>query len=88
MKKLKYILDRHSLETIYKSFIRPKIEYGNVIYFGTSQLNLNKLLKFEKEAMVIMTSATNKCNSALMQIECGWIGFLKEKISNVCFFFS
>ena len=73
MKMLKFKLDRQSLETIYKSYIRPKMEYGNMIYFCTSQLNLNKIWKIEKEAMRLSTGATNKCNVELMKIESGWV---------------
>ena len=32
MRKLKFKLDRKSLETIYKAFIRPLIEYGDIIW--------------------------------------------------------
>ena len=32
LKKLKYQVDKESLEKIYYSFIRPKLEYGNYIW--------------------------------------------------------
>ena len=32
IRKLHYILPRHSLLTIYKSFIRPHLDYGDIIY--------------------------------------------------------
>ena len=32
MRKLKYKLDRKSLETIYTVFIRPLLEYGDVVW--------------------------------------------------------
>ena len=32
LKKLKYQVDKESLEKIYFSFIRPKLEYGNYIW--------------------------------------------------------
>ena len=83
MKKLKFKLDRKSLETIYKSFIRPKIEYGNVIYFGTSQKNLDKISKIEKEAKRLVTGATFKCNLALLDIECGWTDIMSRR-NNHC----
>ena len=31
MRKLKFILDRQSLEIIYTSFIRPVLEYADVV---------------------------------------------------------
>ena len=83
MKKLKYVLDRKSLETIYKSFIRPMIEYGNVIYFSTSQKNLDRLCKIEKEAKRLTTGATHRCNLALMDIESGWTDIVSRR-NNHC----
>ena len=32
IQKLRHILPRHSLITIYKSFVRPHLDYGNIIY--------------------------------------------------------
>ena len=32
IRKLHYILPRHSLLTIYKSFIRPHVDYADIIY--------------------------------------------------------
>ena len=32
LRKFQLILPRHSLITIYKTFIRPHIDYGDVIY--------------------------------------------------------
>ena len=40
IRKLHYILPRHSRLTIYKSFIRPHLDYGDTIY---DQPNSNKL---------------------------------------------
>ena len=37
MRKLKYTLDRKSLETIYKTFIRPILEYGDVVFDNCTQ---------------------------------------------------
>ena len=43
MRRLKYDIDRSSLETIYKSFIRPLLEY--VIWDNCTQQNKNELYK-------------------------------------------
>ena len=37
MRKLKFKLDRKSLETIYRAFIRPLLEYGDVTWDNCSQ---------------------------------------------------
>ena len=46
MRRLKYDLERKSLETIYKSFIRPLLEYADVI---CTQQNKNELHDFNFE---------------------------------------
>ena len=37
MHKFKFLLDRKSLETIYFSFIRPILEYGDVVWDNCTQ---------------------------------------------------
>ena len=37
MRRLKFVLDSKSLETIYISFIRPILEYGNEIWDNCQQ---------------------------------------------------
>ena len=48
------------------------MEYGNVLFAGSSNNDLNKFNKIEKEAMRISTGATAKCNSELLKTECKW----------------
>ena len=43
MRRLKYDLDRKSLGTIYKSFIRPLLEYADVIWDKCTKQNKNEL---------------------------------------------
>jgi hypothetical protein len=62
MKKLKWRLDRNSLETIFRSFIRPSLEYGNVLYNSAPKTTLDKLSKFEIEVIRIICGATANCS--------------------------
>ena len=41
MRKLKFILDRKSLEIIYTSFIRPILEYADVVWDNSTQYEIN-----------------------------------------------
>ena len=50
MRKLKFDLDRNSLETIYKSFFRPILEYADVIWDNCSQQEKEELEKIQTEA--------------------------------------
>ena len=47
MRKLKFKLDRKSLETIYLTFIRPLLEYGDVIWDNCTQYEKNELDKIQ-----------------------------------------
>ena len=48
LRKLQYILPREPLSRIYKSFVRPHLDYGNVIY---NQQNNNS---FQQKLELIM----------------------------------
>ena len=44
---LKYKLDRQTLETIYMNFVRPKLEYGSILFDDCSEYDKNRLEKIE-----------------------------------------
>ena len=58
MHKLKFKLDRKSLQTIYLIFIRPLLEYGDVILDNCIQYEKNELDKIQNEALRITTGTT------------------------------
>ncbi|MCG8113035.1 MAG: reverse transcriptase domain-containing protein [Candidatus Thiodiazotropha taylori] len=58
MRKLKFKLDRKSLETIYTAFIRPLLEYGDVVWDNCTQYEKNDLEKIQLEAARIATGTT------------------------------
>ncbi|MCG8032214.1 MAG: endonuclease/exonuclease/phosphatase family protein [Candidatus Thiodiazotropha taylori] len=58
MRKLKFKLDRKSLETIYIAFIRPILEYADVIWDNCTQYEKNELEKIQIEAARIVTGST------------------------------
>ena len=58
MRRLKFQLDRKSLETIYTCFIRPLLEYGDVIWDNCTLYEKNELDKIQNEAARIATGAT------------------------------
>ena len=86
MKAFKYDLDRRSLETIYLSFIRPSMEYGDVLFAGTYECDLVKLDRIEVEAMRVVTGATAKSNIQLLYDDVGWIP-LTTRRNHHCLFF-
>ena len=58
MRKLKTKLDLKSLETIYIAFIRPILEYADLIWDNCPQYEKNELEKIRTEAARIATSTT------------------------------
>ena len=58
MRKLKFQLDRNLLETIYLTFIRPLLEYGDVLWDNCTQYEKNELDKIQNEVARIATGAT------------------------------
>ena len=58
MHKLKFKLDRKSHETIYLVFIRPLLEYGDVIWDHCIKYKKNELGKIQNEAARISPGTT------------------------------
>ena len=58
IKKLKFKLDRKSLEIIYTTFIRPILVYGDVIWDNCTQYEKQELDKAQTEAARIATGTT------------------------------
>ena len=72
MRKFKYTLDRKSLETIFITFIRPILEYADVIWDNCTQQEKNELEKFQLEAARIATGATKLVSVQKLYDETGW----------------
>ena len=72
MRKLKFRLDRKSLETIYITFIRPLLEYGDVIWDNCTQYEKLELDKIQNEAARIVTGATKLVSINALYNEIQW----------------
>ena len=72
MRKLKFKLDRRSLQTIYFSFIRPVIEYSDVVWDNCTLYEANELEKMQLEAARIVTGATKLVSIDSLYTETGW----------------
>ena len=72
MRRLKFVLDRKSLETIYFSFIRPILEYGDTIWDNCTQYENQELDKIQNEAARIVTGATILVSLQSLYQEIGW----------------
>ena len=73
MRKLKFLLDRHSLvEIIYISVIRPRLEYADVVWNNCTSYEVNALEKIQLEAARIVTGATKLVSLEVLYNETGW----------------
>ena len=72
MRKLKFQLDRKSLQTIFFSFIRPLLEYADVVWNNCTQYESNELDKIQNEAARIVTGATKLASIDSLHTETGW----------------
>ena len=71
VRKLKFVLDRKSLQTIYFSFIRSLLEYTDVVWDNCTQYEANELEKIQNEAARIVTGATRLVSVDLLYTETG-----------------
>ena len=60
MRKLKFELDGNSFEIIYFTFIRPLLEYANVVWDNCIQYEKLELDKIQNEAARIVTGTTKQ----------------------------
>ena len=72
MRKLKSKLDRRSLQTIYFSFVRPLLEYADVVWDNCTQHEVNDLEKIQNEAARIVSGATKLVSINSLSLETGW----------------
>ena len=72
MRKLKFELNRQSLETIYLTFIRPVLEYANVVWDNCAHYEKEELEKIQNEAARIVTGTTKLVSLHALYEETGW----------------
>lgn len=66
------LLDRYTLEKMYMSFIRPILEYADVIWDTQNQTLINKLEYIQIEAARIVTGGTKLTSHCKLYEETGW----------------
>ena len=80
LKIYKYKVSRSTLEKMYFVFIRPLLEYADIVWAGAHDKDLLKLDRLQVEAMRIVTGATK--NPALLSyiMILGGLNFVTEEI--------
>ena len=69
LRGLKWKLDRKTLEILYKSYIRPILEYGDIIWLNCSDREKLDLEKFQLQAIRVITGCTMSTSTANLYLE-------------------
>ena len=72
MLSLKYKVQRNILETIYKSYIRPILEYADIILDSCTVQHKTNMENIQIRAAQIVTGAKRHTSHALLYAETGW----------------
>ena len=86
MKRLKYTLNRKSLNQIYLSYIAPILEYSSIVWNGCSESCSCSLQKLQNEAARIVTGLTRSVSLENLFRECGWQSLKERRDSQKLFF--
>ena len=82
MRRLKYELDRKSLEIIYTTFIRPILEYADVIRDNCCDYEKQELEKIQIEVARIASGTTKPISIQNLYKEIGWETLEKRRINH------
>jgi hypothetical protein len=72
MKRLKYSVDRRTLEIVYFSFIRPLLEYGSVIWDNCDQIDATLIENVQLDAGRVVSGAIRGTSHDAIYRELGW----------------
>ena len=88
MRRLKFSLDRRALEIVYVSFVRPILEYADVLYDNCCQYEKDELDKIQNEAARIVSGCTKLVSLADLYREIGWetLGQRRRKHKLILFY--
>ena len=74
IKKLSKTLPRHALITIYKSFVRPRLDYGDIIYDQPNNERLNqKIEQIQYNSALAITGAITGTSQSKLYNELGFV---------------
>ena len=85
IRKLKFLLDRESLNRAYISFIRPILEYADIVWDNCTQYEIDLIEKIQIEAARVVTGATRLVSIELLYRETGWepLYITKTRLSKI-----
>ena len=72
LRKFKFILNRQTLEQLYFTYVRPILEYADVIWDNSTLLLVHKIESVQIEAARIVTGGTKLTSIDSLYKETGW----------------
>lgn len=88
LKRLKYDLDRHTIEKTYFTFIRPKLEYASIIWDNCTQQDCDELENFQLEVARTVTGARRGTSHESIYMETNWQTLKERRLLNKLKMFS
>jgi hypothetical protein len=79
LRKVRFKLNRFTLEKMYFSFIRPILEYGDVVWDTQTHYLINKIENVQSEAARIVTGGTKLTSIQKLYEETGWEKLLERR---------
>ena len=79
LRSLKFLLSRSCLERMYFSFIRPLLEYSDVVWDNCCTYLKNDIEAVQNEAARIVTGATKLCNINTLLSELSWLSLAERR---------
>ena len=88
IRQLSVCLPRKALRTIYKSFVRPHLDYGDILCDKPGNLNFeSRIEKVQYEACIAITGAINGTSREQLYDELGLMSLSKRRWYNKLTFF-
>ena len=88
IRKLSVCLPRKDLLTIYKSFVRPHLDYGDILHDKPGNLNSeSKIEKVQYKTCIAITGAIQRTSRDLLYDELGLMSLSKRRWCNKLIFF-
>ena len=87
MRSLKFLINRSCLERMYISFIRPILEYSDVVWDNCSDFLIHEIESVQVEAARICTGATKYCNIEKLLNDLRWETLIERRKHHRLVFF-
>ena len=85
--KLKHILDRKTLQTMYCSFVRPSMEYASVIWNNCNDCDSDRLESVQRRAARVITGGIVRTSTDLLYEEVGLESLKNRRERSMLLFF-